>query len=54
MDAIIDRDVISVFKEYREFCLNYGFQNLSLPKFAKELLKHYTELELKPITVNGL
>lgn len=54
IETIIDRDVISVFKEYREFCLNYGFQNLSLPKFAKEILKHYNELELKPITINGL
>lgn len=54
IETIIDRDVISVFKEYREFCLNYGFQNLSLPKFAKEILKHCPELELKPIVVSGL
>lgn len=54
IDAIIDRDVISVFKDYKEFCLNYGFQNLSLPKFQKEILKYYNELEIKSININGL
>lgn len=54
MDVIVDRDVISVFKDYKEFCLNYGFQNLSLPKFQKEVLKYYAEIEVKPTNINGL
>lgn len=54
MDVIVDRDVVSVFKEYKEFSVNYGFQGLSLPKFQKEILKYYTDLTVRSVNVNGL